>query len=344
MKKLLLIPALLGSLAVASDYKYEITPVIGYNIAEGNLNLKNDLIGGVEIKFNDVDSAIKPEISLLHSDGVKSRNLTPSDKTDITRIAINGVHEYSEMSGIIPFAKAGIGYETIDKHFAENTDGLFVDIGAGVKFPLAEAIALKLETIYSLKYNEHTSGGTIGDSNLALLAGLNFAFGKKAQPEPEAIPEPEPTPEPAPAPVDGDDDNDGVLNSVDKCPTSPANAVVNDEGCPIIVNLHINFENDSYAVDTMSNDNIKAFADFLNMYPNYSATIIGHTDSKASEKYNQKLSENRADAVKKLIVGYGVSADRVKASGMGETSPTADNSTKAGRAENRRIEAELIRN
>lgn len=342
MKKLLLIPALLGSMAMANDYKYEITPVIGYNIAEGNLNLKNDLISGVELQFNDVDSVIKPEISLLHSNSVKSKDLTPSDKTDITRIAINGVYQYGDINGIIPFAKAGIGYETIDDHFAENTDGLFLNAGAGVKFPLAEAIALKLETVYSLKYNEHTSGGAMGDSNLVVLAGLNFAFGKKAQPEPEPTPAPAPTPEPAP--LDGDDDNDGVLNSIDKCPTSPANAVVNDEGCPIIVNLHINFENDSYAVDAMSNDNIKAFADFLNMYPNYSATIVGHTDSKASEKYNQKLSENRANAVKKMIIGYGVSDDRIKASGMGETSPTADNSTKTGRAENRRIEAELIRN
>ena len=62
MKKLLLIPALVGTMAMASDYNYEITPVIGYNVAEGNLNLKNEAIGGVEVQFNDVESAVKPDL------------------------------------------------------------------------------------------------------------------------------------------------------------------------------------------------------------------------------------------------------------------------------------------
>jgi OOP family OmpA-OmpF porin len=371
MKKLLLIPALLGTMAVASDYNYEVTPLIGYNIAEGNLNLDNEIITGLEVQLNDIDCILKPELSLLHSGGVKSEDILPTNKTNVTRVALNGVYEYTQAGSVIPFAKAGIGYEHMNRHFAENTDGAFVDAGAGVKIPFADNLALKLETIYMLKYNtERANGNNWGDSNLAVLAGLNYSFGKKAQPEP--------TPEPTPEPVDGDDDNDGVLNSVDKCPTtptgkevdangccvvvdgdddndgvlnsvdqcpnSPKGALVNEAGCPVLVNLHVNFEFNSYKVDAMSHSNIQNFADFLVMYPEYSAKIIGHTDSTGAEAYNKVLSQNRANAVKNLLVEKGANADKVSSSGMGETSPVADNSTKEGRAQNRRIEAELIKN
>jgi OOP family OmpA-OmpF porin len=357
MKKLLLIPALLGTMAVASDYNYEITPVIGYNMAESNLDLKDDIIGGIELQFNDVPSVIKPELSVLYSDSVKSRNITPSEKTDILRIALNGVYNLPEIASAQPFIKAGIGYETLDNHIADNHDGAFIDAGMGVKVPVADNLAVKLEGIYMLK-DDNSENRNGGDSNLALLAGLTYSFGKKAQPEPEPAPEPEPEPapepepepapepepEPTPEPVDGDDDKDGVLNSIDQCPNSPEGALVNDVGCPVMVNLHINFEFDSYEVDAMSHNNIQDFADFLVMYPEYSAKIVGHTDSIGTEEYNQKLSENRAEAVKNLLVEKGADANKITSSGMGETSPTADNSTKEGRAENRRIEAELIKN
>ena len=96
MKKLLLIPALLGTMALATEYNYEITPLVGYNIAEGNLNLDNDVLIGLEAQFNDVDSVIKPELSILHSGGVKSENTLPTNKTNITRFALNGVYEFGE--------------------------------------------------------------------------------------------------------------------------------------------------------------------------------------------------------------------------------------------------------
>lgn len=356
----------MGTMAMATEYNYEVTPVIGYNIAEGNLNLDNDVIGGLEVQFNDVDCDFKPELSVLHSGGVKSENTLPTNKTNITRFALNGVYKLAETSSMVPFLKAGVGYETMSRDITNNTDGAFVDAGAGVKIPFTDALALKLEALYMLKYNDNSAGGNWGDSNLAVLAGLNYAFGEKAAPTPEPTPEPVdgdddndgvlnsidkcPTTEAGVAvdadgcKIDGDDDNDGVKNSVDKCPNSPANAVVDDMGCPVIVNLHINFENDSYNVDAASNQNIEDFANFLNMYPDYNANIVGHTDSKGSAKYNQKLSENRANAVKDLLVAKGARASQVTSSGMGETSPTADNSTKEGRAENRRIEAELIKN
>ena len=69
---------------------------------------------------------------------------------------------------------------------------------------------------------------------------------------------------------------------------------------------------------------------------------IGHTDSTGSDKYNQRLSERRAAAVKAYLVKKGIDANRVYTEGKGEKQPVADNKTKAGRAKNRRVEIEVV--
>ncbi len=396
MKKLLLIPALMGTMAMASDYNYEVTPVIGYNIAEGNLNLENEIITGLEAQYNGFDFPIKPEISVLYSGGVESEGTLPTNKTNVTRFILNGVYELEGMDSVVPFVKAGVGYETMNRQIAENTDGAFVDAGAGVKIPLTDAIALKLEALYMLKYNKHTTNDKWGDSNLALLAGVTFAFGKKAQ---EAAPVVDGDDDndgvlnsideclQTPAgeavntrgcPLDGDDDNDGVLNSIDECPTTPAGEkvdamgctvvidgdddkdgitnsldicpgtpfgdTVNEDGCPATVLLHIKFENDSSNVASESDEIMQKYANFLIEHTNYSAKIVGHTDSRGSAAYNQKLSEKRAKSVEDMLIEKGAPASSLSSVGEGEANPMADNSTKEGRAHNRRIEAEITKN
>lgn len=66
--------------------------------------------------------------------------------------------------------------------------------------------------------------------------------------------------------------------------------------------------------------------------------IVGHTDSVGTDAYNQGLSERRAMSVKNFLIEKGVDASLISASGMGESQPVADNSTKDGRAQNRRVE------
>jgi OOP family OmpA-OmpF porin len=397
MKKLLLIPALLFSGAlIAQDYNYEVTPVIGYNIAEGNLDLENQTLFGAEFQYNGCDMLLKPELSLLFSHDIDYQKSFLS--TDIYRIALNGVHEYDAIGMFTPLSKIGVGYETLNEHFADNKDSIFLTAGIGAKIAIVESISLKFEAIYMLKNNDNR-----WDNNLALLAGINYAFGPKA----ETAPAPTPTPTPTPAPVDGDDDDDGVknsvdkcpttpfgravdehgccadgdddndgvlnskdlcptteygkavdtdgccidgdddqdgvLNSVDKCPTTPVGDIVDEGGCTKIVNLHINFETASYTVDEASKPNVEAFANFLKARSNFDAKIIGHTDSVGSVASNQKLSQNRAKAVKEMIIGYGVETERITTEGMGELAPSATNDTAEGRAQNRRIEAELIK-
>jgi OOP family OmpA-OmpF porin len=69
---------------------------------------------------------------------------------------------------------------------------------------------------------------------------------------------------------------------------------------------------------------------------------VGHTDSDGSDKYNQKLSVSRAEAVKKYLTSQGIEANRVYTEGKGEKQPVADNKTKAGKQKNRRVEIEVV--
>ena len=71
---------------------------------------------------------------------------------------------------------------------------------------------------------------------------------------------------------------------------------------------------------------------------NATGFLAGDTDSVGTEAYNQKLSADRAEAVRAWLVAHGVAADRLSAAGFGDTKPTADNANEEGRAKNRRVE------
>ncbi len=346
-KSLLTLALLLSSSLIASDYNWEFTPVAGINIPEGNLHLDNYAAYGAELQYNGFDSVIKPEISFLTSVADYKKNLTgyqDTADTSVNRIALNGVYEFGKIGSIIPLAKAGIGYENMDDPYDGNTNSVYLDAGAGMKIPFTDNIALKLEALYMLKDNSSDY-----DNNLLLLAGLNIAFGQDAQkPAPVVAAAVPAAIVAAPvivaaAVVDGDDDKDGILNSADECPNSPVNAVVNEVGCPVVINLHVKFPFDSAVVNHSAGHDIEKFATFLNMYPNYNANIVGHTDSSGPASYNQALSERRASAVKDILVKQGIPANRILASGKGETTPTVSNDTRDGRTQNRRIDAELIK-
>ena len=108
------------------------------------------------------------------------------------------------------------------------------------------------------------------------------------------------------------------------------------------VELDVKFDFDKAQVKPESYGDIQNLADFMNQYPQTTTVVEGHTDSVGTDAYNQKLSERRAAAVRQVLVNqYGVDAGRVNSVGYGESRPVADNATDAGRAVNRRVEAEV---
>jgi len=70
--------------------------------------------------------------------------------------------------------------------------------------------------------------------------------------------------------------------------------------------------------------------------------VVGHTDSIGSDAVNNRLSKERADSVAQYLVGQGVQQVRIETLGAGKAYPIADNSTDAGRAQNRRVEIRVI--
>jgi len=139
-----------------------------------------------------------------------------------------------------------------------------------------------------------------------------------------------------------DDDNDGVINSKDNCPNTSKEFMVDGYGCPQTMVLNIKFESSKANINDELIENLKSFAQFLKDNAGYQVIIYGHTDNTGSKEANKKLSQDRADAVVKGLVRYDIDKFRLTAIGKGDSEPIADNDTVEGRAENRRIEIELI--
>lgn len=97
------------------------------------------------------------------------------------------------------------------------------------------------------------------------------------------------------------------------------------------------FDVNSSTVKAGGYDELQRVAGVLNNYPQTTIQIAGHTDSSGSDQYNMQLSQQRANAVKNALVGYGVAPARLMTIGYGESKPIASNATEAGRQMNRRV-------
>jgi outer membrane protein OmpA-like peptidoglycan-associated protein len=83
---------------------------------------------------------------------------------------------------------------------------------------------------------------------------------------------------------------------------------------------------------------VSNLAEFMRRNPTRRATVEGYTDSQGGDSANQALSQRRAEAVRSMLVGMGIDAQRLSALGHGEADPVATNDTDAGRRSNRRVE------
>ncbi len=110
------------------------------------------------------------------------------------------------------------------------------------------------------------------------------------------------------------------------------------EGIQITFDSGILFDFDSANLRPEARENLTTLAQSLNEYPQTDVMVIGHTDSKGTEAYNQGLSERRAGSAADYLLAQGIAGSRITTLGKGESEPVADNETEAGRQENRRVE------
>ena len=104
--------------------------------------------------------------------------------------------------------------------------------------------------------------------------------------------------------------------------------------------LNVEFDFDKSTIKKGYYKDIDDLVKVMKDYPDLNVVIEGHTDSVGTAEYNKKLSQERADSVKKYMVEKGgIDANRLKAQGFGEEKPIASNKMKEGRQQNRRVEA-----
>ena len=121
-------------------------------------------------------------------------------------------------------------------------------------------------------------------------------------------------------------------------PAAPAPPKVIDK-----MTLKVNFDFDKYSIRKADEAEMNKAVEFVKKYPNSKVKIEGHTDSIGTEKYNQKLSERRAEAVQNYLIQKGaVKKTNISTVGYGESKPIAENKTAKGRAENRRSEIMIL--
>lgn len=146
-----------------------------------------------------------------------------------------------------------------------------------------------------------------------------------------------------------DTDGDGIYDDEDRCPEQAGVAAL--RGCPEIkqedkakleraIKL-VQFESGKEVLLKSSYAVLDEVVNVMNSYSNYNLLINGHTDAAGDDKMNQVLSERRAKTCYDYLVSKGIAAGRMDSGGFGETQPKGDNTTAAGRKENRRVEFEL---
>ena len=337
MKKILLSTIACASMVLAAnnEYKYEFTPMFSSAFAEHNTELpKGYSNGGFALGFNQQDSLFdQVELGFLRSiKDVEFRNAGGQD-TGVSRAFANLVKEYDINSAISLYALAGAGVEVFDDESFNNEDGLFGNYGAGIKMNVYEDLALKIDVRHAIEADH-------GDNTLLYNVGLSVPFGKIVKPAPVVVAAVAPVvPVKAPVKAPKDSDADGVIDDLDQCPDTMSKAKVDASGCMTLVNLDINFDNNSAVIKDSYNSRIVEFANMLKANPKLKATIEAHTDSVGSDAYNKKLSEKRAASTVEALKALKVDTSKVKAVGLGESKPVASNVTAEGRAENRRVNA-----
>jgi OOP family OmpA-OmpF porin len=146
---------------------------------------------------------------------------------------------------------------------------------------------------------------------------------------------------------DPDNDKDGIPDAKDACPNEFG---VPPDGCPKKYNLvvvtqkkielkqTVYFDFNKATIKPVSFPLLDDVAQAMKDNPTIKVEVQGHTDSVGNDNYNLKLSQSRAESVKAYLVKKGVASDRMVPKGYGENVPIADNRTKEGRDQNRRVE------
>lgn len=275
-----------------------------------------------------------------------------------------------DMGRIDPFLSAGLGGV---EEYAEIYPAAEIIVGTLVGF--GEGSAVRLAVSAQSVYDDEIRPGKDQFVDYRAVLGLAVPFGKATPPPPpppppvvdsdgDGVPDPQdrcpaqpaPTADGCPAPVvpaepPKDTDGDGIEDSKDECPGTLEGLQVDANGCVSVTTTAapqqvvlkgVTFVSGSAELAPNAKTVLDVAYDALAGQTNLRVELGGHTDSSGDDKMNQKLSQRRADSVRKYLTDKGIAGDRLVAKGYGESQPIADNKTKEGRQENRRVVFKIL--
>ncbi len=351
--------SVVGQAAADQASGFTIAPGFEYQMLDKDLPLDNPYLGVIALGYK---TSTPWGFELAYLTGSTELTSSSSD-VDLDTYRLDALYHFADNEGVQPYLLIGGGKQGFD-FGGVDVENDMLNAGGGLKIAINEALSLRSELRLTNDLENELTHYNVG-------LGLNFLLGASA---------PAPAPKPAaPSDADGDGvldaqdrcpgtpagtrvdangcelvldaDKDGVADGSDQCPDTSAGAKVDEKGCYIIitetkeVQLRVNFENDSFAVREDSYGEIEEVAQFMREYPLTKVSLEGHTDDRGSEAYNQKLSENRAKAVGRVLVEkFGVDQARVSSRGYGESQPLVGNDTADNRAQNRRVTAKVSAN
>lgn len=273
-------------------------------------------------------------------------------RTDFYRYGLGGDVTYAfgdgSRSAFTPFllGGGGLSYNDIYPNTTQD-DGFnwFLNVGAGfVTKPLTSIGFLRFRG--EARYVYDNFADAYGDIKVGL--GVEIPLLRASTLEPAA--------EPATKVVEVekivevptgvlDSDGDGVVDDKDKCPGTPAGTRVNGEGCPLekIIALDgVTFEFNKARLRPDAQTILDDASETLKKYPDMKVEVAGHTDNIGDDAYNQRLSQERAAAVRDYFVEKQIPTDQMTVKGYGKADPVADNATEEGRERNRRVELRIL--
>ena len=221
--------------------------------------------------------------------------------------------------------------------------------GGGLRFDLTRSLTASIDYRYLrsnvgqfdlLVNNPESHVETRYESHAALFS-LRYHFGaapaapvaapvEPVQIVPVETPAEPPVAEPAPKP---------------RCEPSGPNGDMELGGCAVgdvLVLRGVNFDTAKSTLTLNAKALLDGVAVALAKHPDIKVAVQGHTDSRGSDAYNLRLSEQRAQSAREYLISKGIDAGRISAAGFGETMPIADNKTVDGQEMNRRVELKVV--
>ncbi len=242
-----------------------------------------------------------------------------------------------------------------------DADALYIRTGPLNRFGFAAATGLALPIGKArnfwlgpyVRYQQivgRGDGAVDGRDARVLLAGLSFEFGSSPMPSREVAHEAavEAAPAVAAAAVpESDRDDDGTPDKDDHCPDVAG--PISNHGCPVYEKVvvkpdklelkeKIQFAWNSQGIDQASHPALDEVVKALQDHKSVRVQIEGHASSEGADEHNQRLSEQRAQAVLDYLVSDGVARERLGSKGFSSSVPIDTNTTAAGRENNRRVE------